>query len=85
MSISIVLEMPQDVFSALHQSPSEFAGELRLTAAAKWYELGMVSQEKAAEIAGLSRADFIAALARFKVTPFQTTVDALYQDLSNAI
>jgi predicted HTH domain antitoxin len=85
MSISIVLEMPQDVFSALHQSPLEFAKELRLTAAVKWYELGTVSQEKAAEIAGLSRSEFIAALSRFKVAPFQVTVNELYQDLSNAV
>ncbi len=44
---------------------------MRIAAAAKWYELRMVSQERAAEIAGLSRAEFLDALGRFGVSPFQ--------------
>src|SRR6266540_690801 len=42
----------------------------RLAAAVKWYELGMISQSKAAEVAGISRQAFLEALARFKVSPF---------------
>ena len=45
--------------------------EMRLAAAVKWYEMGTLSQSKAAEIAGLSRAEFIDALNRFRVSPFQ--------------
>jgi predicted HTH domain antitoxin len=45
--------------------------EMRLAAAVKWYEMGTVSQSKAAEIASLSRAEFIDALNRFRVSPFQ--------------
>ena len=47
------------------------AAEMRLAAAVKWYELTLISQEKAAEIAGLSRAEFIDELGRFRVSPFQ--------------
>jgi hypothetical protein len=39
-----------------------------------------VSQAKAAEIAGLSRAEFLAALDHFGVTPFQVTADELIWD-----
>lgn len=85
MPVSISLEMPQDIFAAMHQSPKEFTLELRLAAAAKWYELGIVSQEKAAEIAGLSRNNFILSLARFKVSPFQESVDELYMGLDDAV
>ena len=59
--------------------PVEFASELRLAAAVKWYETGTVSQGKAVEISGLSRAEFIAALARFSVSPFQETADEICQ------
>jgi predicted HTH domain antitoxin len=45
--------------------------EMRLAAAVKWNEMGTVSQSKAAEIAGVSRAEFIDALNRFRVSPFQ--------------
>ena len=54
MTIALTIDMPETVFSAIRKSPSEFAAEMRLAAAVKWYEMGMVSQEKAAEIAGLT-------------------------------
>jgi predicted HTH domain antitoxin len=71
MSQILKIEMPEAAFAALRQDPEGFARELRLAAAVKWYELGMVSQSRAAEISGLSREAFIQALARFQVTPFQ--------------
>ena len=37
----------------------------------KWYELKVLSQERAAQVAGLSRAEFLDALGRFGVSPFQ--------------
>jgi predicted HTH domain antitoxin len=40
----------------------------------------VVSQAKAAEIAGVSRAEFLDALHRFGVTPFQIDVDELIQE-----
>jgi predicted HTH domain antitoxin len=54
---------------------------LRLAAAVKWYELGMVSQSKAAEIASLSRSEFIAELIRFKVDPFQYSADDIKREV----
>lgn len=70
-TVNLSIELPQDAFSALRQEPDAFIREMRLAAAVKWYELERISQAKAAEIAGVSRAEFIAALARYQVTPFQ--------------
>jgi predicted HTH domain antitoxin len=42
----------------------EFASEMRLAAAIHWYKRGDISQEKAAQVAGLDRTDFLLALAR---------------------
>ena len=47
--------------------------ELRLAAAVKWYEVRRITQERAAKIAGLSCAEFVAALGQFRVSPFQYT------------
>ncbi|HEY9159912.1 MAG TPA: UPF0175 family protein [Desulfomonilia bacterium] len=80
MSITLSLNMPEDVFSSIRKSPVEFGEEMRLAAAVKWFEMGMISQEKAAEIAGLTRADFILSLARFKVSPFQYSPDEVLKD-----
>jgi predicted HTH domain antitoxin len=43
--------------------------------------LGTVSQAKAAEIAGLTRSEFIAELSRFKVTPFQYSADEISHEV----
>jgi hypothetical protein len=43
-----------------------------------------ISQGKAAEIAGPTRADFINALSRFKVSPFQYTLEELRSALNDA-
>jgi predicted HTH domain antitoxin len=81
---TVEIQLPDSVFSALRKVPSDFVGEMRVAAAAKWYELGELSQGKAAEIAGLSRADFIMALARYKVSVLQYTAEDLAQELQNA-
>jgi predicted HTH domain antitoxin len=44
----------------------------------------MISQEKAAEIAGLSRAQFISALNRLHVSPLQYSPDELREELRDA-
>lgn len=81
---TITIEVPDSMFSALHLSPEIFAGEMRIAAAIKWYELGKISQGKGAEFAGLSRSAFITALSEAEVTPFQYTVEELVKETAHA-
>ncbi len=83
-TIHLTLELPRNLFSALRQKPEQFPREMRLAAAVKWYETEQVSQAKAAEIAGVSRTDFLEALNRFGVTPSQMTADDLTQEVEDA-
>ena len=85
MSKTLHLEFPDDAFSALRTSPEEFARELRLAAAIKWYEMERLSQGKAAELAGLSRAAFIDALSRYGVSAIQTAPSELEEDMHQAL
>ncbi len=71
--VQMTIEMPEGAFASLRKDPADFVRELRLAAAVKWYELGEVSQGRAAEIAGVSRQEFVAALGRYRVSPFQYT------------
>jgi predicted HTH domain antitoxin len=79
---TVTLQLPEDVFSALRRSPDEFVRELRFAAAVHWYEKGEVSQEKAADIAGLDRTTFLLALAREKADAFVVDFDDLKRELA---
>ena len=80
----LTLQMPESAFATLHQAPGEFTQEMRVAAAVKWYELGRVSQGRGAEIAGLTRAAFIDALSRYRVSPFQYTAEELAEEMRDA-
>jgi predicted HTH domain antitoxin len=82
MTVQLTIELPEGAFSALRTSPDAFVQEMRLAAAVKWYQVGIISQSKAAEIAGVSRQEFLAALSRFNVSPFQVTPQELAEELS---
>ena len=69
--VRMTIELSEGSLAALRKDPRQFADAMRLAAAVKWYEMRMISQGRAAEIAGLSRAAFIESLARFGVSPFQ--------------
>lgn len=84
MSVQVMVELPENVFSSLRTSPEKFVQEMRLAAAVKWYEIGMISQSKASELAGVSRQAFLEALSRFDVSPFQTTVEELREELTRS-
>lgn len=83
-TLPLTFELPTSLFSALRQEPEVFLREMRLAAAIKWYETQQVSQAKAAEIAGISRAELLTALARLGVTPFQTTAAELIEEAEYA-
>jgi predicted HTH domain antitoxin len=78
--VQMTIEMPEEALGALRKDPQDFVRELRLAAAVKWYELKLLSQERAASVAGVSRAEFLQALSRFTITPFQYGAEEMLEE-----
>ncbi|MBI4553084.1 MAG: UPF0175 family protein [Candidatus Latescibacteria bacterium] len=78
--MELPINIPEDIVTLLRMEPEQFSRELRLAAAVKWYELRLISQDKAAEIAGVSRDEFLRALGQFSVSGFQSDDDAIIEE-----
>ena len=82
---TITIDLPDNVDLPVTSTDEEFAKALRLAAAIFWYDRGLISQGKGAEIAGLTRAEFIDALGRANVSAIQTSVEELKAEMENAL
>jgi predicted HTH domain antitoxin len=80
---TISYEMSPSAFAALHLAPKEFAQEMRIAACVQWYAQGSISQQRAAEFAGLSRAEFLEELLRRKVPACQVTLEELIEEIEH--
>jgi predicted HTH domain antitoxin len=78
---TVTFDVPQGALSALRLSPSEFVKEMRVAAALLWYSKGEISQSKAAEVAGTSRAEFIDELAHRQIPVVQVTAEELNEEV----
>ena len=77
---NMIIDLPETVFSALRKAPAEFIKEMRIEAATQWYAQQRISQEKGAEIAGISRAEFINELANRHISVDQVNFEELMEE-----
>ncbi len=78
----ILVNVPEEVLLAEKTDEANFGRELLMLAAVKLYELGRLSSGRAAELAGMSRVEFLLSLGRYKVFPFEAELREL--ELSHA-
>ncbi len=78
---TVTFDVPDGALSALRLSPPEFVKEMRVAAALLWYSKGEISQSKAAEIAGTSRAEFIDELSHRRIHVVQMTAEELQEEI----
>jgi len=78
----VSMDLPETVYSVLHCAPEDLGREMRLAAAAHWYQQKRISQEWAAQIAGLDRTDFLLRLAQMGKDSFQVDFDDLDRELT---
>jgi len=78
---TMTMSFPETVFSSTRWSPDEFVREMRIEAATQWYSQKRISQERAADIAGLTRSEFIDALALRRIPVVQTEFDEIMEEV----
>ena len=64
------IKYPSGFEHAVHMTKEEMEQHIRLMAALKMFELGKISSGKAAELAGMSRAEFLEACGRYRISVF---------------
>ncbi|MBC7228049.1 MAG: UPF0175 family protein [Thermoflexales bacterium] len=73
----ITIQVPEKVLLAEKVDEEEFAREILVLAAVKLYEIGRLSSGRAAELAGMSRVEFLLSLGKYKVFPFEAELREL--------
>ncbi len=81
MMAEFTLRYPADIAQAVRLTDEEFEAQVRLMAALKMFELGKLSSGKAAELAGLSRVEFLEACGRYRVSVFNYSPEELEAEL----
>ena len=81
---TIQIPCADEILISLKEDSAAFADDLRMSAAAKFYEMGRLSSGRAAELAGLPRVVFLKRLAEYGVSVFDESRKDLTEDMKNA-
>lgn len=77
----VTLEYPEGLELAVQTTPEELGAQIRLMAALKMFELGKLSSGKAAELAGMSRVEFLEQCGRYRVSVYNYSPEELDAEL----
>ena len=78
------LQYPHEILGVLGKEADELDKEGRLLLALRYYENGQLSSGLAAQLAGISRTEFIYILGKHGLSPFGETPEELEESLANA-
>lgn len=81
---TLKIPYPNDLPKALGKTREEFERELKFLVAAKLYELGRISSGRAAELAGVSRVEFLNHLGRYRISLFNYSLEELEREIREA-
>lgn len=80
---TITVDLPEQIEQALNRTPGEMARDVKLYAALMLYQLGKLSSGMAAQMAGLSRVEFLYLCGEYGISVFQYTSEELDAELTS--
>ncbi len=80
---TITVDLPEQIEQALNRTPGEIARDIKLYAALMLYQLGKLSSGMAAQMAGLSRVEFLYLCGEYGISVFQYTSEELDAELAS--
>jgi len=81
---TVKIPYPEDLPKALGETAEAFERELRFLVAAKLYEMGRISSGRAAEMADMSRVEFLEALGKYRIPVFNYSLEELEREIREA-
>ena len=75
------IKYPKGLEFAIHMTKDEMEQHIRLMAALKMFELGKISSGKAAELAGMSRVEFLETCGKYRVSVFNFPEDESIEEI----
>ena len=75
------IKYPAGFEHAVHMTKEEMEQHIRLMAALKMFELGKITSGKAAELAGMSRSEFLEACGRYRISVFNYSDEEVGEEI----
>jgi len=79
------MKYPSGFELAVHMTKEEMEHHIRLMAALKMFELGKVSSGKAAQLAGMSRVEFLETCGRYRVSAFNYPPEEVEREIKKEL
>ena len=80
-SKTVDVSVPEGFEETISTTEEEVADQVRLMAALKMFELGKLSSGHAAQLAGRTRAEFLEACGRYRVSVFNYSPENVGEEL----
>jgi predicted HTH domain antitoxin len=79
--VEIHMTLPEEVLALARLGKEEIGAEMQRLLLLELVREGRISYGKAAELLGISQAEFLAYMAKHRISPFQYTPDELAKEL----
>lgn len=85
MHYSTNIELPQEIVLSLRESSEDIVKDMKKTVSVKYYKEGKLSLGQCAELAEMSKTEFIELLSSYEISIFNFENDKeLLEDIKNA-